>query len=504
MNIKKVFYQFIEFIKSPRNFLKSRISFEKVTLHNTLNDQLYTIDEITASDLQLPAFESKYSNCITTCGSDLFHHWLYSIKRKEEIESIQKDMKNLSESGDTPCLRSLLSKYAGQQKEGCLVRDLWNGFSVKHVIIDNFFIFFFANLSINLALSILFKEYFLVFLLLFFIINFSFFIITNKYVSHVSASLGYFFSLCNTIRKIDKYTDLSLSKEVPDYKRFNKLIKYSLFFKQGLGGPSSGDLLSLLIDYFRIFFCFELFSFKKVEKSVLTNQQQIHDIYLYIGYVDCLLNSLDIQENNNCCIAKITETPFIKVSNLRHPLVENALGQSRNINSNLIITGLNMSGKTTFMKSVGINQLLSTSFGFCFADSFETCITDILSSICINDSLLNGKSRYYAEAERLVFIKKMIKDHLCLCLIDEILSGTNSEERIEGSTKILSDFSDYNSIFIAATHDTQIALNLSGKFEPVYFDGEIQNDRILFDYILKDGIVSKKNGLLILKLLDQN
>jgi len=503
MNNKKVFYQIINFLKSPRAFLKSGISYEKVSLHDTLNDQLYRIDEITASDLQLADFEERYDNCITTCGSDLFHHWLYSIKNKEETETIQKDMTTISDSDLLSPLQFLLTKYSGKQKEGCLVRDLWNGFSIQHKLIDNFYLFFFCNIIINTALSILFRKYLVVFILLFLIVNFVFFLITNKYVSHVSASLGYFFSLCNTLRKIDKKTNLKISIPIPDYKKFNKLIKYSFFFKQGIGGPSSGDIVSILIDYLRVFFAFELFSFKKVEKAVLANQKEIQNIYLYIGYIDCLINSINIQKDNQCCLASLSEKTAIKFENIRHPLVENPQGQTRNIQNNLIITGLNMSGKTTFMKAVGINQILGTSFGFCFADSYETCITDILSSICINDSLLNGKSRYYAEAERLVYIKKMIKTHTCLCLIDEILSGTNSEERIEGSTKILTDFAAFNSILIAATHDTQIATNLAEKYSPVYFDGEIQNDRIIFDYKLKDGIVSKKNGLLILKLLEK-
>lgn len=186
---------------------------------------------------------------------------------------------------------------------------------------------------------------------------------------------------------------------------------------------------------------------------------------------------------------------------MKHPLLENSIGQTKEITTNLIVTGLNMSGKTTFMKSLGLNQLLATSFGFCFAERYEAPVLDVLSSISINDALLNGKSRYYAEAERLLVIKQKIQDHQCLCLIDEILSGTNSDERIYGSTKILKDFAKSKSFLIAATHDTQIAEDLNSLYEPVYFDGEIEGDRIKFDYTIKQGIVSKRNGLLILKLL---
>ncbi len=485
-------------------FKPSKLNYSKVRLHDTVNDQLYSVDEITASDLQLEDFINRYDQCNTTCGSDLFFHWLYSVKNQKDVESVQKDMQTVAESGKTGIVSGILKKNVGKQKEGCLVRDLWNGFSIQHMVIDNFYAIYFSNLILNTGFSFLLPKYILFFILSFIVINFVLFVITNNYISHVTASLGYFFSLCNALRKIEKKVSLNLTVPVPDYKKFTSLRFYSLFFKQGIGGPSSGDFLSLLIDYFRIFFAFELYSFKKVEKSVLKNQNDIRNIYLYIGYLDCLVNNLHIMEEYGCCYSEIRNEMKIDFKNLRHPLVKNSQGQSKCINKNLIVTGLNMSGKTTFMKSVGINQILATSFGFCFADSFSTSIKDVLSSICINDSLLNGKSRYYAEAERLIKTKKILQDHTCLCLVDEILSGTNSEERIEGATRILEDFAVYDSILIAATHDLLIAQNLSGSYEPVYFDGEIENDRIIFDYEIKDGIVSKKNGLLILKLLDSN
>jgi len=503
MKLIQFLYKVIKTIRSPKSLFTSKIDYEKVTLHQTFNNQLYTVDEITAEDLQLKDFINKYDDCYTTCGSDLFHHWLHSIKSKQEVQALQKDMKTVRESDSIGIISMYLQKFAGKQKDGCLVRDLWNGFSINHIVINNFYFLFFFNLILNTVLSVVLPKYLLLFIILFFVFNFVLFLITNKYIAHVTASLGYFFSLCNTLRKIDKKTSLKLTVTMPDYKKFSSLRLYSTFFKQGFGGPASGDIISLLIDYFRIFFAFELYSYKKVEKSILKNQNTIRSIYLYIGYLDCIINSLYIMEENDCCYSEIKDDVKIDFENLRQPLVQNSLGQTKCIEKNLIVTGLNMSGKTTFMKSVGINQILATSFGFSFAGSFTTSVMDVLSSICINDSLLNGKSRYYAEAERLIKIKNILKDHNCLCLIDEILSGTNSEERIEGSTKILSDFAAYNSILIAATHDTQIAQNLTGLYQPVYFDGEIENDRIIFDYKIKDGVVSKKNGLLILKLLEK-
>lgn len=501
MSVKSVIYKAANGIISIPRLFKSDIKYANQSLHSVVSDQVYSVDEITEEDLLLKPFIEKYDNTLTSCGSEVFKHWLYSVKSKAEIQNIQKDLEYLETTGNAGLLENLLLKKAGKQKTGNFVRDLWNGFSVSSWIINHFYLLFFLNLFLNVTGCFLFQKYIVLFIIFFFLFNFLLFILTNKMVSHITASIGYFFNLCGTLKKIDKQTDLTLSLEKPDYKKFSKIQFYSVFFKEGIGGPSSGDPASILLDYLRIFFAAELYSFCRVKKLLLLNIEDLRNIYLYIGYLDCLLNNLRIMKEHNCCFSKISDNSKIVFKNMNHPLLENSIGQTKEISTNLIVTGLNMSGKTTFMKSLGLNQLLATSFGFCFAESFQTPVLDVLSSIAINDALLNGKSRYYAEAERLLLIKQKIEDHQCLCVIDEILSGTNSEERIYGSTKILKDFAKSSSIFVAATHDTQIAENLNELYEPVYFDGEIEGNRIQFDYKIKQGIVSKRNGLLILKLL---
>lgn len=495
--MKKMFIAINKFISYIKQCFRPVIKFEVFRLHDVIKDQLFSIDEVTAEDLQLEDFLKKYDRNITSCGSEVFHHWLYSIKSKDQILQIQDDLKIIYKS-DRPFLERTLNKYVGKQSQGSFIRDLWNGFSIDNWVINHFYTLFLFNLITCTILCILFTK---LFIILFFINNFILYLLTNSNIYHISSSLGYFLKLCFSLSKIEKRQKLSLSQNTPDYKKFSSLFKQLPFFKEGIGGPNSGDIISILLDYLRIFLNMELFAYKRTEKFIKNNIKDVKEIYLYIGYIDCLLNTCHIMDENKCCFSKIIEKCEINFMNMNHPLLEDSVPQSRNVSKNLIITGLNMSGKTTFMKSLGLNQILATSFGFCFAENFSTCILNVLSSICINDELLNGKSRYYAEAERIVHIKELLEKSRCLCLIDEILSGTNSEERIYGSTRILNEFAKNESVLIAATHDTQIAENICSEYAPVYFDGEIDNDKIKFDYKIKEGIVSKKNGLLLLKLL---
>lgn len=503
MDIKKFGEYFLTKVSYFAKIFKSKLDYGQVSLHEVIKDELYRVDEITEQDLMLNDFDRIYNHTITSCGSNLFSHWLYTIKSEEHVIQIQKDMKTLCSDANFEYIKYCLKKYVGKQKNNYFVRDLWNGFSIYNFVINHFLVLYILNISLNICLCILFPNLIAAFIVLFLLLNLVMFIATNKYISHVTSSIGYFLSICYALKKINKKAKLNLLYKTPDYQEFSKLSSYAVFFKDGIGGPSSGDIVSAMIDYFRIFFALELFAYKMVEKTILNNLNKVKDIYLYTGYIDCLINSDWIMKNYNCCFTEFHNGEKISIDfkNLKNPFIVDGIGQSRKIDKSIIITGLNMSGKTSFMKSLALNQILATSFGFAFAESYSTQIIDVVSSICINDQLLEGKSRYYAEAERLLELKKIIKAHKSLCVIDEILSGTNSEERIFGSTKILLDFADSDSLLVAATHDLKIAENIKDVYCPVYFDGEPQGNRIVFDYEIKDGIVSKKNGLLILKLL---
>jgi len=162
-----------------------------------------------------------------------------------------------------------------------------------------------------------------------------------------------------------------------------------------------------------------------------------------------------------------------------------------------------MSGKSTFLRTLGINRIFATNLGLAWAESFETDLYFVMSSIRGEDDRAAGKSRYLVEAERLLLIVESIKsaDPLVLALIDEILNGTNSQDRIAASISILRRAAGKGSIVVAATHDLDIASSLRESYDPRYFCERIEGERLVFDYTLRDGIVDRKNALSLLKLI---
>jgi len=484
-----------------KDLLTPTVVYENKTLHDVLFDEEYRLDEITYSDLMLDEFNRKYNRTFTSYGDEMFDHWLKTVKSRSQIESLQRDMASLHENPHMPKISQLL-KSVGKQYRGNIVSDLWSGFQIKSFIIDKALAIFILNIALSVALSFLFSQLIPLWIILFFINNLFIYAGSNYYISRVAGSINYLVKAIVFIKTIDKKELHLLERAIPRYRPLKKIIWSGYLFKEGIGGPQSGDIITMLFDYFRVFFCLEILSYKMTSKYVLNNIDTIRDVITFVGYYDSVVNNLKLMEDCNVSFSKVLDRGGIEFEDLRHPLLENPTSQSRSIEKGIIITGLNMAGKSTFMKSVGLNQLLATSMGITFSRKFSTSVRYIATSFRINDLLLEQKSRYFAEAERIVSLNETVHNSNALCLIDEILSGTNSDDRIAGSIKILRNMAgNSRSIIISATHDIKIAESLAGEYDTCYFDGTLENDSIEFDYNLKDGIVDKRNGLLILKTL---
>ena len=189
-----------------------------------------------------------------------------------------------------------------------------------------------------------------------------------------------------------------------------------------------------------------------------------------------------------------------KFDNLYHPLVKACIPNDLEFNGGIILTGSNMSGKTTFMRTIGVNHILARAGGVVLAKSFTYPDYKILTSLRTNDLLSEGISTFYAEILRMKKINEALKKEKIVILIDEIFKGTNREERLKAAEFLVSKFNSNKAIFIISTHDYELCdLNdiTNYHFEESYVD-----DKISFDYKIKVGKSTSKNALYLLKLAD--
>jgi DNA mismatch repair ATPase MutS len=169
----------------------------------------------------------------------------------------------------------------------------------------------------------------------------------------------------------------------------------------------------------------------------------------------------------------------------------------------VLITGANMSGKSTFLRTIATTMILAMTGAPVCASGFRFRPMKLFSSMRTNDSLNKHESYFYAELKRLKeLLDQMRSGEKLFVILDEILKGTNSTDKQKGSKEALRQIMELNGTGIIATHDlelTKIADEYPGRIRNVCFEIDIDKAKISFDYKLRDGVTTKMNALLLMK-----
>lgn len=193
----------------------------------------------------------------------------------------------------------------------------------------------------------------------------------------------------------------------------------------------------------------------------------------------------------------------LAVNGVIHPLVASAVPNDLTLsNSSLLITGSNMSGKTTFVRALGVNAILAQSVSTALAERWHTPMLRVCSSIGRSDNLLEGKSYYLAEVESVrTLIKAKDSGAQHLFLIDELFRGTNTTERIAGGYAVLEYLDRSDDLVVVATHDTELLGLLDGRYSAKHFREHISAHDISFDFIMRDGPATTRSAIALLELM---
>jgi DNA mismatch repair ATPase MutS len=189
---------------------------------------------------------------------------------------------------------------------------------------------------------------------------------------------------------------------------------------------------------------------------------------------------------------------------MAHPLLPSAKAVPNDLKLGdglqlLIVSGPNMAGKSTFIRSIGVNAVLAQCGAPVRAARLRLSPLTVAASICILDSLSGGVSRFYAEIHRIKLISDLAESPVpVLFLLDELLSGTNSHDRLAGSEFIVRSLVERNAIGMVSTHDlalTRIPETMQGRAANFHFEDRFEDGQLIFDYKLKPGVVKTSNAL---------
>ncbi|MBN8668251.1 MAG: hypothetical protein J0M30_12165 [Chitinophagales bacterium] len=204
----------------------------------------------------------------------------------------------------------------------------------------------------------------------------------------------------------------------------------------------------------------------------------------------------------------VSEEGVFRSTELGHPLIP----AGKRVNSSIevsgkgqlaLITGSNMAGKSTFLRSVGINTILAMSGAPVCAGSLEVSPLRVMSSMRVSDNLEESTSTFYAELKKLkTIIEAVNRKENILILLDEILRGTNSGDRHQGSAALIRQLIHHQATGLIATHDLELASltkEFPGHIHNYHFDVQVEGEELFFDYKLKTGVCTSMNASLLMR-----
>jgi len=203
-----------------------------------------------------------------------------------------------------------------------------------------------------------------------------------------------------------------------------------------------------------------------------------------------------------------TEPPVYDAEQLAHPLLprEQAVPNDVRLSATpqlLVVSGSNMSGKTTLLRTVGVNGVLALAGAPVRAKSLRISPVAIGGTLRVQDSLLAGRSRFYAEILRVKHLVEIARGSVpLLFLMDELFHGTNSHDRVEGAHGVLEFLVDLGAVGMVTTHDLALAAigdRLGSRAANVHFEDELSDGELSFDYRLRPGNATHGNALALMQ-----
>ncbi len=323
-----------------------------------------------------------------------------------------------------------------------------------------------------------------------------------RYTAALSA-LQPFLSAAERIAQIDEEHGSPLEdfgQQLRSYAKQLQTLKkrVSKFLYEG----SPDNMGTLLWDYLNILFLLKINMFTLSVRALSQHKKILQQLYYKIGYLDAMISAASFKVDlDQYCKPTFQSEGRLNYQDVYHPLLDKPVPNSITVGrQGILVTGSNMSGKTTFLKTIGVNQILAQTFNFCCAAQADISFCNVISSMRRNDDLTEGKSFYLGEVER---VKKLVdqaaqKDGSNLYLLDEIFRGTNTIERISASLEVLKWLNSSSDFVLASTHDLELVDLLDEEYEFYHFAEEVHDQTLTFDYKIKLGYSSTKNAIKLL------
>lgn len=466
----------------------------------------FYIDDITWNDLDMDRIFALINQSISPVGDE----YLYEILRKPVFE--EKELKER---------QRLLEFFSEKEKERHKVQSLLAGIRKP----GNVSVY--ESVSVTKEVEIQGKGFQIVmcgafFLsLLFFaampspgifcflgvcILNIITYFMRKQDIDLYLTSFRCVIQLLEAQKNLEKLKIPELASYMEEGKRYRKELRT---FQKGSflvleQSSTGGGLEGLVMDYIRMFTHIDLIKFSTMMKAMQEHQKEILGLMKILGYLDSMISIASFRESlpyYSIPELEMGDRAYLRMENLYHPLLSNPVANSIEAESGILVTGSNASGKSTFLKNIAVNTILAQTIYTVTASEYQAPYFKAMTSMALRDDLERGESYFIVEIRSLKRILDEVEKEGCLlCIIDEVLRGTNTIERIGASSRILASLDREHVLPFAATHDIELSYILEDLYENYHFEEEVKEHEVVFNYLLKKGRVTTRNAIRLLEM----
>jgi DNA mismatch repair ATPase MutS len=260
----------------------------------------------------------------------------------------------------------------------------------------------------------------------------------------------------------------------------------------------------LVLELLKMLLLLDVLVYARCRAAVQQHAPAIRTVFEAVGYVDCALAVASFRQRHATCVPHFgPAAEGIRLQAAYHPLVPGCVPNDLTLaGQGVLLTGSNMAGKTTFMRTLGVNALLAQTIATCPATAYRAPFCRVLTSLSLADSLPTGKSYYLVEAETMRQLLQACDaaPGSYLLLLDELFKGTNTQERVAANQAVLAYLQPRGWV-VAATHDGELGALLQSSYVEYHFCETVTADDWYFDYRLKAGPLTTRNAIRLLARL---
>ena len=468
-----------------------------------------SIDELTWNDLDMDAVFKRINYTKTSLGEAYLYYKLREISyNKDEWTSLEKLINLFTTNEDLRNKVSLLLLKVGKLNNLNLTNFIYNPkFSkipsyYKYPLLSLGFIF-------SLLLCLIYPKVGLILSFIFLCINILSYQSEKIFLEDRFKVMIYLLNNINLCRSLSKIKDKDfeffrkeVSSALHNFKALNKVKIYGNSFQRNENSFTDSDII---FDYIKMFFMVDIIAYQNSVKILEENKENLYKIYDIVAKLDFALSLAYYRKSlSEYTTPEFIESEDIVLENLYHPLIHNPVKNSILIKNNILFTGSNASGKSTFIKAVALNCILAQSLNTALCSKYRCKFSKVVTSMAIKDNILAGDSYFIAEIKSLKRLLDSLNGEIrVLAFVDEILKGTNTIERISASASILKYAESTNGRLLVATHDMELTQILE-TYENYHFSETVTEDGVTFDYKLKKGPSNTRNALKLLKAMNFN